>query len=35
MEVSKKHYQKFHIRLSGNAKEFIDEKFELLKNKYA
>ncbi|MCR4795013.1 MAG: phospholipase D family protein [Ruminococcus sp.] len=33
-KVSKKHYQKAHIRLSGNAKEFIDEQFNRLAAKY-
>ncbi|WP_303836558.1 phospholipase D family protein [Ruminococcus flavefaciens] len=33
-KVSKKHYQKAHIRLSGNAKEFIDEQFDRLAKKY-
>lgn len=32
--VGRKHYQKAHIRLSGNAKELIDKKFEVLKSKY-
>lgn len=32
--VAKKHYQKAHIRLSGNAKEEIDRQFEKLKKKY-
>ena len=32
--VGRKHYQKAHIRLSGNAKQFIDTKFEQLKLKY-
>lgn len=32
--VSKKHHQKAHIRLSGNAKEEIDRLFEKLKKKY-
>lgn len=27
-DVAKKHYQKAHIRLSGNAKEYIDEKLD-------
>ena len=33
-EVSKKHFQKAHIRISGNAKEYIDKKFDELANKY-
>ena len=32
--ISKKHHQKAHIRLSGNAKEEIDRQFEKLKKKY-
>ena len=32
--VARKHYQKAHIRLSGNAKQFIDQKFDLLKAQY-
>lgn len=32
--VAKKHYQKAHIRLSGNAKQYIDKKLEELKTKY-
>lgn len=28
--VAQKHYQKAHLRLSGNAKEFIDKKFDEL-----
>lgn len=32
--VSQKHYQKAHIRLSGNAKEEIDSLFEKLKKVY-
>lgn len=28
--VAQKHYQKAHLRLSGNAKEFIDRKFDEL-----
>ena len=28
--VGRKHYQKAHIRLSGNAKEFIDNQFDAL-----
>lgn len=32
--VSQKHYQKAHIRLSGNAKEEIDKQFDKLKNRY-
>ncbi len=33
-EVSRKHYQKAHIRLSGNAKMFIDKQFDALAAKY-
>lgn len=33
-DVGKKHYQKAHIRLSGNAKEFIDARFDELVVKY-
>ncbi len=33
-KVSTKHYQKAHIRLSGNAKKFIDEEFNRLADKY-
>ena len=33
-KVSKKHYQKAHIKLSGNAKEFIDEQFNRLSEQY-
>ncbi len=33
-EVSSKHYQKAHLQLSGNAKEYIDKLFEELKEKY-
>ena len=32
--VGRKHYQKAHIRLSGNAKDLIDKKFDALKKKY-
>lgn len=32
--VAKKHYQKAHIRLSGNAKQYIDKKLDELKAKY-
>lgn len=32
--VSQKHYQKAHIRLSGNAKDEIDRQFEKLKKVY-
>ena len=28
--VGRKHYQKAHIRLSGNAKEFTDHQFDVL-----
>lgn len=33
-EVSKKHYQKAHIRISGNAKDYIDKRFDELADKY-
>ena len=33
-KVSKKHYQKAHMKLSGNAKEFIDKQFDSLAKKY-
>lgn len=33
-EVSRKHYQKAHIRLSGNAKAYIDKQFDTLAHKY-
>lgn len=33
-EVSKKHYQKAHIRLSGNAKEYIDKELLNLEKQY-
>ena len=33
-KVSKKHYQKAHMKLSGNAKEFIDKQFDRLKKEY-
>lgn len=32
--VARKHYQKAHIRLSGNAKQFIDKVFDKLKAQY-
>lgn len=32
--VSRKHYQKAHIRLSGNAKDYIDKKLDELKAQY-
>lgn len=32
--VARKHYQKAHIRLSGNAKQYIDKQLEQLKNRY-
>ena len=32
--VSIKHHQKAHIRLSGNAKQFIDKKLDALKGQY-
>ena len=28
--VSRKHYQKAHIRLSGNAKQYIDKRLDTL-----
>lgn len=34
MAATRKHYQKAHIRLSGNAKLFIDKEFETRKEKY-
>ena len=33
-EVSKKHYQKAHIRISGNAKDYIDKRLNELADKY-
>lgn len=33
-EVGSKHLQKNHIRLSGNAKKFIDKRFDTLVEKY-
>jgi hypothetical protein len=33
-EVSRKHYQKAHIRLSGNAKDYIDKRLDELEKKY-
>jgi hypothetical protein len=33
-EVARKHYQKAHIRLSGNAKDYIDKRLDELKKKY-
>ena len=32
--VAKKHYQKAHIRLSGNAKEYIDKRLDELEKQY-
>ena len=32
--VGIKHHQKAHIRLSGNAKEFIDKRLDELENQY-
>lgn len=32
--VSRKHYQKAHIRLSGNAKMFVDKRFDALVEQY-
>ena len=34
VEVARKHYQKAHMRLSGNAKDFIDAKLVELEDKY-
>lgn len=34
VEVARKHYQKAHMRLSGNAKNFIDIKLAELEDKY-
>lgn len=34
VEVARKHYQKAHMRLSGNAKNFIDMKLDELEKKY-
>ncbi len=34
VEVARKHYQKAHMRLSGNAKNFIDKKLDELEKKY-
>ena len=31
MAVGRKHYQKAHMRLSGNAKQYIDQKLDRLK----
>lgn len=31
-DVAKKHHQKAHIRLSGNAKEYIDKRLNELEN---
>lgn len=33
-EVGSKHLQKNHIRLSGNAKDFIDKRFDALVERY-
>ena len=33
-DVEKKHHQKAHIRLSGNAKEYVDKRFDVLVAKY-
>lgn len=33
-EVTKKHFQKAHIRLTGNAKQFIDKELDRLENKF-
>ena len=32
--VGKKHYQKAHIRITGNAKEIIDKRFDVLVKQY-
>ena len=32
--VARKHHKKAHIRLSGNAKDYIDKELDVLKNKY-
>lgn len=32
--VAKKHYQKAHIRLSGNAKDYIDRRLDELEKKH-
>lgn len=34
VEVARKHYQKAHMRLSGNAKKYIDVKLAELEDKY-
>lgn len=34
VEVARKHYQKAHMRLSGNAKNYIDTKLAELEDKY-
>ena len=34
VEVARKHYQKAHMRLSGNAKNFLDEKLDELEKVY-
>lgn len=34
VEVARKHYQKAHIRLSGNAKQYIDRRLSELEEKY-
>lgn len=33
-DVAKKHYQKAHIRLSGNAKDYIDKRLDELEKQY-
>ena len=33
-DVAKKHHQKAHIRLSGNAKEYIDKRLNELEKQY-
>lgn len=34
VEVARKHYQKAHMRLSGNAKNYIDAKLAEIEDKY-
>ena len=34
VEVAKKHYQKAHLRLTGNTKDYLDDKFFELGKKY-
>ena len=33
-DVAKKHFQKAHIRLSGNAKDYIDKRLNELEKQY-